>query len=570
PLATIKIKGSQTSVLADDNGNFKISAAANATLQITATGFAPLEVVASSTSLSISLKQQIEEIDNIVVTAQGIRKKSKEIGYSYAKVSTEELTVGRAPRLTQALAGKVSGLAIYQVNNSVDPAVKVVLRGYRSMTGNNEALVVLDGIQTTQTVLPLINPNDIESVTILKGGQAATLYGAEGVNGAIVINTKKGNKGKSKVSYSSSVNFEEISFLPQFQDKYGSGSHYAPSYTTIPDYKERMRLNWRPYENQQYGDPLYFSQGSALYTGDYSAILAENTKSLNYSPLDYIHDHGIAGFLQKFIAGGIYHVLDQAAKLSLPYLFYMLPFGILFSFRAFDQNPKYIRANWIVILITLGSFVTYFAVVQERRLIFHTVPFLIIFAVIPIQRLVEYGFSTFSFSKKQKNLVLTIILIIAFILALLFTTRYQPVDVQLENEKLEFAKYVLSHYEGKIVDTGDSLQTLRYVILTEKQDFKQYLTKNDDQFSKTDKLDVINLYASSLNDFINVSKQYDVKYLIVNKNSITQEWYPYMDGVYDDSNPYLKKVFDPTDLGFRKLDVRVFQIDYSEFDRISK
>ncbi|NDF27432.1 MAG: hypothetical protein EB153_07795 [Nitrosopumilaceae archaeon] len=321
---------------------------------------------------------------------------------------------------------------------------------------------------------------------------------------------------------------------------------------------------------QQYGDPLYFSQGSALYTGDYSAILAENTKSLNYSPLDYIHDHGIAGFLQKFIAGGIYHVLDQAAKLSLPYLFYMLPFGILFSFRAFDQNPKYIRANWIVILITLGSFVTYFAVVQERRLIFHTVPFLIIFAVIPIQRLVEYGFSTFSFSKKQKNLVLTIILIIAFTLALLFTTRYQPVDVQLENEKLEFAKYALSHYEGKLVDTGDSLQTLRYVILTEKQDFKQYLTKNDDQFSKTDKLDVINLYASSLNDFINVSKQYDVKYLIVNKNSITQEWYPYMDDVYDNNHPYLKKVFDPVDLGFKKLNVRVFQIDYSEFDRMSK
>mgnify|MGYP003350089385 CR=1 FL=1 len=75
PLATIKIKGSSTSVLADDNGNFKISAAANATLQITATGFAPIEVVASSTNLSISLKQQIEEIDNIVVTAQGIRKK---------------------------------------------------------------------------------------------------------------------------------------------------------------------------------------------------------------------------------------------------------------------------------------------------------------------------------------------------------------------------------------------------------------------------------------------------------------------------------------------------------------
>ena len=318
---------------------------------------------------------------------------------------------------------------------------------------------------------------------------------------------------------------------------------------------------------EQYGDPLYFSQSSALYTGDYAAILAENTKSLNYSPLDYVHDHGFVSFLQKFIAGGIYNILDQTVKLTLPYLIYMLPFGILFSFRAFDQNPKYIHANWIVILITLGSFVTYFAVVQERRLIFHIVPFLIIFAIIPIQRLVEYGFSTFSFTKSQKNTVLVIILITAFGLAFLFTTRYQPVEIQLENEKLDFAQYFLDHYQGIVIDTGDSLQSLRYVILTQKQDFRQYMTKNDDQFSKTDNLNVINLYAKSLPDLIKTSKQYNVHYLIVNKNSITHEWYPYVEDVYDGNHSYLKKVFDPEDRGFTKLDVRVFEIDYSEFEK---
>ena len=110
--ATVKVKGQTSASVADVNGNFKINAAANATLQVSATGFASAEVKATATTLSIVLNRQADELDNVVVTAQGIRKKSKEIGYSYAKVSSEDLSVGRSPQLTQALAGKVSGLAV--------------------------------------------------------------------------------------------------------------------------------------------------------------------------------------------------------------------------------------------------------------------------------------------------------------------------------------------------------------------------------------------------------------------------------------------------------------------------
>jgi len=317
----------------------------------------------------------------------------------------------------------------------------------------------------------------------------------------------------------------------------------------------------------QYGDPLYFSQSDTLYTGEFVTVVAENTKNDSYSTSNYIHDHGIDQFIWKFVVGGLSNLGDQTIKLLYPYMIVLLPIGIFFSFRSFDQNSSYIKAIWIIILITLGSFVTYFAVVQERRLIFHLIPFFIILSIIPIQRMVEYGMSTFSFSRRQKNITLTIILLISFILAFTLTTRYQPVDVALENEKLEFAKYFLNHYEGTVVDTGDSLQTLRYVILTEKQDFRKYMTKNDDQFSKTDKLDVINLYAKSLNDFIKTSKQYNVHYLIINKNSVTKEWYPYMEDVYDGNHSYLKKVFDSADFGFKKLDVRVFKIDYAQFEK---
>lgn len=256
--ASVKVKGQASAVVADEKGNFKISAAPNASLVVSATGFASSEVTASAATIDVVLTRQVEDLENVVVTAQGIRKKSKEIGYAYSKVSNDEINVGRSPQLTQALAGKVSGLAVYTVNNSVDPAVKVVLRGYRSLTGNNEALVVIDGMQTTATALATINPNDVDNVSILKGGQAATLYGSAGVNGALVITTKQGSKGKLKVQFSNSTNFEEISFLPAFQNEYGSGSQYYPinfgGAGYDPSAANRAKLNWRPYENQQYGD----------------------------------------------------------------------------------------------------------------------------------------------------------------------------------------------------------------------------------------------------------------------------------------------------------------------------
>jgi TonB-linked SusC/RagA family outer membrane protein len=256
--ASVKVKGQASAVVADEKGNFKISAAPNASLVVSATGFASKEVTASAATMDIVLIRQVEDLENVVVTAQGIRKKSKEIGYAYSKVSNDEINVGRSPQLTQALAGKVSGLAVYTVNNSVDPAVKVVLRGYRSLTGNNEALIVIDGMQTTATALATINPNDVDNVSILKGGQAATLYGSAGVNGALVITTKQGAKGKLKVQFSNSTNFEEVSFLPDFQNEYGSGSQYYPinfgGAGYDPSAVNRSKLNWRPYENQQFGD----------------------------------------------------------------------------------------------------------------------------------------------------------------------------------------------------------------------------------------------------------------------------------------------------------------------------
>ncbi|CAH0996009.1 TonB-dependent receptor P3 [Emticicia aquatica] len=308
PGVSVLIKGTTKGVTTDVNGIYKISTPANSTLSFSFIGFTTQAVaIENRTVVDVQLKTDAAAFNEVVVTAQGIRKNVREIGYSYSKVTTEDVTVGRSPQLAQALSGKVTGLAVYNVNNSVDPAVKIVLRGFRSLTGNNEALVVLDGMQTTSTVLALINPSDIESVSILKGGQAATLYGSAGINGAIVITTKKGSKGKLKVSYSNSTNFDQISFLPQFQDKYGSGSQYYPyAFGTAgynSDYLVRMKENWRPYENQQYGDAFDGSQrllGRVTESG--------NKLVLPYAAIDNIRrktfDTGVSTNNQMSFQGG--------------------------------------------------------------------------------------------------------------------------------------------------------------------------------------------------------------------------------------------------------------------------
>ncbi|HET9277735.1 MAG TPA: SusC/RagA family TonB-linked outer membrane protein [Flavitalea sp.] len=259
PNASIKIKGSKAGAIADNDGSFVLNVAAGTKLIVSASGYKEVEVDAAD-NLVVALVEENKTLSEVVVTAQGIRRRPKELGYSVAKVSNSELTVGRAPQVAAGLSGKVSGLVIINANNSIDPAVKFNLRGYRSMSGNNDALIVIDGLPQppgSSTMFNLLNPNDVESITVLKGGQAATLYGSQGINGALIITTKRGQKGKMRVSFSSSYNTEKINIMADFQDTYGSGSHYATSFGAAgykPNYLDRMKDNWRSYENQQFGD----------------------------------------------------------------------------------------------------------------------------------------------------------------------------------------------------------------------------------------------------------------------------------------------------------------------------
>jgi TonB-linked SusC/RagA family outer membrane protein len=245
PFASIFVKGTKKGTTSDASGNFSIEAKTGDVLIVSAVGSKDGEIrIGEGNSYTVSLESQTN-LQEVVVTALGVKRRPKEIGYANTTISAEQITSGKSPTLGQALSGKMGGLTVYNVNNSVNNDVRVVLRGYRSINGNNQALIVLDGVPVPQNAISYINPDDIESVTALKGGQAATLYGTDGANGVLMITTKKGSR-KPTINFSQTVTADVISYMPDFQTGFGSGSDYGNGTPGIE--------NFRPFENQQYGD----------------------------------------------------------------------------------------------------------------------------------------------------------------------------------------------------------------------------------------------------------------------------------------------------------------------------
>ena len=330
--------------------------------------------------------------------------------------------------------------------------------------------------------------------------------------------------------------------------------------------------------NGQFGSPLFFSQNEHMFTGEYATIMADNMMGVEYSAFDYVDDHGFGKFIEKFVFLGIYNLLFTLFKMSLPYLIFFLPFGILFSLRSFDQEKKYIRSNWILILISLGAFIFYFAIMPEKRLIYHVYPFLIILAAISLQRLVEYGLPTFSFNEKQKKICLVGIMCTVLLLSSLYTLRYEVPDPILSNEEILFAETLENKFDGKILDAGYTLKGLHYVHVTDPLGvFKNYKISQDPgayylfEFNKENiNLMPTVLYAKSLEDFIEVSYEYELNYISINKKGVIL-FYPYLDEIYEneDKFPYLTKVFDTENEGFEKLKAKVFEIDYKIFHELN-
>ena len=324
---------------------------------------------------------------------------------------------------------------------------------------------------------------------------------------------------------------------------------------------------------EQFGDPFYSYYSERIFAGSYEQLLGENTGKLNPTAMDYIKNRGLSSFLENYVLQGLLNTSMLLSKISLPYLLILIPFGILFSFRAFDQDSKYIKANWIFILLSISSMLIVIAIIPEKRFLFFLLPFLIIFSVIPIQRVVEYGLSTFSFTKKQKNIFLIIVIFIVVILSSYFTVfQYGKPDLVFENEKKDFAKFVINNLHGNILrEFGPATDYVAYQIITSPpEQFKQYKIGSEwneyQELEKNEKgFDNKPIYGKSIADIVKNGKEFELKYIIAKKE---KNFYPFLSELYsnEENFPYMIKIFDSNEFAYKKLKVKVFEINYEKFN----
>ncbi len=320
---------------------------------------------------------------------------------------------------------------------------------------------------------------------------------------------------------------------------------------------------------EQFGDPFYSSYQDKMFSNNYEELISNLSSNTEASASSYIENNGILDFMYTFFISGIFNSMIMLSKLSFPYIFILIPFGILFSFRAFDQKSQYTKANWIFILSSIFFMSFILSVVPEKRFLLFLMPFLVLFSVIPIHRVTEYGLSTFSLSRNQKNAFLVIVIIIVIILSGLFTLRYEKLDPGLENEKMDFAQYALENLHGNTLrDFGGGTDYINSVILLDYnnfQDFKISSLADDTERSKL-AYQEIGVSASNIEDLILKGEPLNLNYLISNQHDTF--YYPFVDQVYhnEEQYPYLIKIFDSHEHGYEKLKIKVFEIDYEKFN----
>ncbi len=271
--ATVRIKGTKTATVTDMDGNFQIEASPANTLEVSYLGYTPKELSASNDNVTVNMAQDSKTLDAVVVTALGIKKEAKALTYNVQQIAASEVTGVKDANFMNSLAGKVAGVEINASSAGIGGGVKVVMRGTKSISNNNNALYVIDGIpmpslQTTQPTdyfsgmgqsgdgAAMINPEDIESISALSGAAASALYGSEAQNGVIMITTKKGQEGKTTVTYSNNTSFMTPFVHPEFQNTYGANSGEFSSWGE----KMTQASSYNPMDFFQTG----FNEGNSL------------------------------------------------------------------------------------------------------------------------------------------------------------------------------------------------------------------------------------------------------------------------------------------------------------------
>ncbi|MCW3467152.1 SusC/RagA family TonB-linked outer membrane protein [Chitinophaga nivalis] len=241
PNVSVQVKGTNRGTLTNEKGAFSLQAEPKEILVFSYLGYETKELpVGNNTTLQVVLTEANTQLGAVVVTALGIKRSEKSITYASQQLNGLELTKAKDPNLMNTLNGKVAGLSISSSASGIGGSAKVILRGNKSGLGNNQALYVIDGVPMNNTVtnqptsayggsnaydggdpISNMNPEDIESISVLKGASAAALYGSQGANGVILITTKSGKSGRTQINFSSGLNISQAAYKPDFQNNYG-------------------------------------------------------------------------------------------------------------------------------------------------------------------------------------------------------------------------------------------------------------------------------------------------------------------------------------------------------------
>lgn len=239
--ASVVEKGTSNGVVTDLDGKFSLNVKPGATLIISFVGYKQQEVKAGNAPLNIVLEEDSKMLSEVVVTALGIKRERKALGYGVAEVQGEALTKAKETNVINSMAGRVPGLVVTQTAGGASGSSRVILRGSTEMTGNNQPLYVIDGVPLDNTNfgsagtyggfdlgdgISSVNPDDIESMSVLKGPAASALYGSRASHGVILITTKKANKDKVSVEYNGTLTFDtQLAKWDDVQQVYGMGAN---------------------------------------------------------------------------------------------------------------------------------------------------------------------------------------------------------------------------------------------------------------------------------------------------------------------------------------------------------
>lgn len=295
-IASVIEQGTTNGAMADIDGNYSISVPEGAVLEFSSIGYVTVTktVTPGIGRIDVVMQQDMQELEEVVVTALGIKRQEKALSYNTQTVDSDELTRVKDANMINSLVGKVAGVTIQGSSSGIGGASKVVMRGTKSIEGSNNALYVIDGVPmynssaeqgsgryssrgTTEGIADL-NPDDIESMTVLTGASAAALYGSSAANGAILITTKKGKEGKVEATFTTSMEFASPFIMPEFQNTYGSVAGEA--------------VSWGAKQASTGYEPVDFFDTAATYTNSLSVSMG-NDKNQTYASVAATNANGL-------------------------------------------------------------------------------------------------------------------------------------------------------------------------------------------------------------------------------------------------------------------------------------